>query len=54
MTIDDLEDATRVHWACGGGSDSALVHFDWGAADSFGTQIRKVLQEYELKKTEEG
>ena len=54
VTIDGLEDATRVHWACGAGSDSALVHFDWGAADSFGTQIRKVLQEYELKKTEEG
>ena len=39
VTIDDLEGATRVHW---------------GAADHFGTQIRKVLQEYELKKTKEG
>ena len=54
VTIDDLEGATRVHWVCGGGSDSALVSFDWGAADYFGTQIRKVLQEYELKKTKEG
>lgn len=54
VTIDDLGECTRVHWACGGGSDSALVNFDWGAGDHFDAQIRKVLQEYEMKKTEEG
>lgn len=54
VTIDDFTGRTRVHWISGGGSDSAWIDFDWGAADQLSKLIKERLQPYRLQENEEG
>lgn len=45
VIIDNLEEATRVHYISGGGG-KGLFTFDWGAADSFENIVPESLEEY--------
>lgn len=51
VTVDNFAGRTRAHWVSGGGSDSPVIDFDWGAADRLNTMIRDVLTAYEWKET---
>ena len=53
VTADDFTGRTRVRCAAGGGSSSALVNFDRGAADAFESAARDVLRPYFCQETEE-
>ena len=53
LTMDNFTGKTRVHWRSGGGSDSVLFNFDWGAADHFDGLIKKTLSPY-IDITEKG
>lgn len=53
VTVDNFTGKTRAHWRSGGGSDSIMFNFDWGAADDFDRQIRETLSPY-IDKTEKG
>lgn len=46
VTIDDAAGATRVHSVGGGGGESALFRFDWGAAASFENAPADALRRY--------
>lgn len=53
VAADDFTGRTRVRCIAGGGSNSALVNFDRGAADAFERAARDVLRPYFCKETEE-
>lgn len=45
VTIENLNDTTRVHAVGSGGGQGALFKFDWGASDSFINQVKLALQD---------
>ncbi len=46
VVIDDFDDNTRVHCVSGGGGQSILFNFDWGAGGSFTSVVQKALAPY--------
>ena len=46
VVIDDFDEQTRVHCVSGGGGQSILFNFDWGASGSFSTVVQKALASY--------
>lgn len=46
VVIDDFDDKTRVHCVSGGGGQSILFNFDWGASGSFTSVVQKALAPY--------
>ncbi|MBT3318610.1 MAG: hypothetical protein HN389_02435 [Clostridia bacterium] len=46
VIIDDFEERTKVHCVSGGGGQSILFNFDWGASGSFTTVVQKALAPY--------
>ncbi|WP_313893209.1 DUF6054 family protein [Psychrobacillus sp.] len=46
ITIDNLEENTKVHAAASGGGAGAFLRFDWGAGDSFVTSVERALETY--------
>ncbi len=46
VVIDDFDNSTRVHCVSGGGGQSILFNFDWGASGSFTTVVQKALAPY--------
>lgn len=46
VVIDNFDTTTRVHCVSGGGGQSMLFRFDWGAADSFSSVVDRVLSPY--------
>ena len=51
VTADDFTGRTRVRCVAGGGSSSALVNFDRGAADAYESAARDVLRPHFCKET---
>lgn len=49
ITVDDLEEKTRVHWISAGGGESVFWRFDWGASESFDSVVRETLRPYFLE-----
>ena len=45
VTLDDLQNGTRVH-AIGGGGGEGLFRFDWGASESFENVLSNALRPY--------
>lgn len=46
VLIDDFEGKTKVHFVSGGGGQSVLFRFDWGAASSFSSVVERALRPY--------
>ncbi len=46
VTLDDVEGDTRIHYIGGGGSQSVLMRFDWGAAGSFMNVVEDAIRPY--------
>lgn len=46
---DNLEEATKVHLAAGGGGNGMIFRFDWGAGGSFAALAVSALREYTLR-----
>ncbi|TQR20491.1 DUF6054 family protein [Psychrobacillus vulpis] len=46
VTVDNLENKTKVHAAASGGGEGMFFRFDWGAGGSFVNSVEKVLGEY--------
>jgi hypothetical protein len=49
VVIDDFNKRTRVHYVGGGGGQSMLFRFDWGAADSFSGVVDQALGPYMIE-----
>ena len=45
VTLDNINGVTRIHYVGGGGGEG-FFKFDWGAAESFGELIPKILDEF--------
>ncbi|MEK4484139.1 DUF6054 family protein [Psychrobacillus sp. FSL H8-0484] len=46
ITIDNLENKTKVHAVASGGGQGVFLRFDWGAGGSFVNTVEKVLGKY--------
>jgi len=46
VVIDNFGDATRIHCVSGGGGQSVLFKFDWGASGSFSAVVERALAPY--------
>lgn len=46
VVVDDFDDRTRVHCVSGGGGQSILFNFDWGASGSFTSVVERALSPY--------
>lgn len=45
VTLDDFDGNTRIHYIGGGGGEG-FFKFDWGAAESFGGLVPKILEQF--------
>ncbi|WP_144510508.1 DUF6054 family protein [Bacillus sp. FJAT-22090] len=43
ITLDNLENNTKVHAAASGGGSGAFLRFDWGAGESFVSSVENAL-----------
>ncbi|QFF97510.1 hypothetical protein PB01_01055 [Psychrobacillus glaciei] len=48
ITIDNLENNTKVHAASSGAGQGVFLRFDWGAGGSFVNNVEKALEEYRI------
>ncbi|GGA34493.1 DUF6054 family protein [Psychrobacillus lasiicapitis] len=48
ITIDNLENKTKVHAASSGAGSGAIFRFDWGAGGDFVNSVERALGEYIL------
>ncbi|WP_391119055.1 DUF6054 family protein [Psychrobacillus sp. L3] len=48
ITIDNLENNTKVHAASSGAGQGVFLRFDWGAGGSFVNSVEKALEEYRI------
>ena len=46
ITLDNLEGVTKVHAVASGGGAGAFMRFDWGAGNSFVSDVKRALEEY--------
>lgn len=46
ITLDNLENKTKVHAASSGAGSGAFLRFDWGAGDNFVNSVEKALGGY--------
>lgn len=46
ITLDNIEGLTDLRVVSTGSSQGIFVNFDWGAADSFVSSVRKALKDY--------
>ena len=46
ITLDNIEDHTDLRIISTGSSQGMIFNFDWGAADSFVSSVRKSLEDY--------
>lgn len=46
VVIDNMRGRTRIHMVSGGGSNSAIFRFNWGAAASFTSEFARVFDRY--------
>lgn len=46
VTVEDLNDVTKVHAVGSGGGQGLIFKFDWGASNQFSDQVRKALNDY--------
>ena len=46
ITIDNLENNTKVHAASSGAGQGVFLRFDWGAGGSFVNSVEKALEAY--------
>ena len=49
VTLDNIEDYTDLRVISTGSSQGMFLNFDWGAADSFVSSVRRSLKEYILE-----
>ncbi|WP_391206462.1 DUF6054 family protein [Psychrobacillus sp. L4] len=48
ITLDNLENNTKVHAASSGAGQGVFIRFDWGAGGSFVNSVEKALEEYRI------
>ncbi|MDY0234746.1 MAG: DUF6054 family protein [Gudongella sp.] len=46
ITLDNIEGVTDLRVVSTGSSQGVFLNFDWGAADSFVSSVRKALKDY--------
>ena len=46
VTIDNLEEQTKVHAVASGGSQGMFMRFDWGAGNDFANSVETALASY--------
>ena len=46
VTIDNLDNKTKVHAAASGGGEGVFFRFDWGAGGNFVNSVEEALREF--------